>query len=230
MQYNQVILSFSLLMLIFSSHCLSKEYKREEIEQISKNYVEQNYVTKSEGKLNVSVAQLDPRIIIKPCEIPLKANIPEKSTGRNVNVKISCEDSTPWKMYLTAKVSITYPVLVATKTIPKGSRLTEDNVALKFLPEHKIRGEKLNDFEPFNGAKVKRRIGKGKAINNKSLCIVCKGDSVTITAESKNFSIKTQGKALSSGNIGEQIRVENMRSGKIITPQVIAINQVVIHL
>jgi len=230
MQYNQVILSFSLLLLALSTQSYALEFKREEIEQLIKSHVEKNYTPESEGKMTVSVAKLDPRITIKPCQMPLQANIPEKSTGRNVNVKISCDDSTPWKMYLSAKVTMTYPVLVAKQTIEKGNRLSDENIELRYLPENKIRGEKLTDFHPIRGAKVKRRIAKGKAINNKNLCIVCKGDRVTIIAESNSFSIKTQGIALNSGNIGEQIRVENTRSGKVITPQVIAINQVVINL
>ena len=62
------------------------------------------------------------------------------------------------------------------------------------------------------------------------MCLVCKGDSVTITAKSPNFIIKTQGIALSSGNLNKQIKVKNTRSGKVIRSKITAINQVVIHL
>jgi len=42
--------------------------------------------------------------------------------------------------------------------------------------------------------------------------------------------IKTQGTALSSGNLNQQIRVKNSRSGRIIKPKISAMNQVTINL
>lgn len=42
--------------------------------------------------------------------------------------------------------------------------------------------------------------------------------------------IKTKGVALSSGNLHEQISVENSRSGRVIRPKVSAVNQVTINL
>ena len=42
--------------------------------------------------------------------------------------------------------------------------------------------------------------------------------------------IKTQGTALSSGNINQQIKVKNARSGRVITPKISAVNQVTINL
>ncbi|MFT5003293.1 MAG: flagella basal body P-ring formation protein FlgA, partial [Flavobacteriales bacterium] len=172
----------------------------------------------------------DPRITIKPCEIPLTANIPEKIRAINVNIKISCDGSIPWKMYLSAKVEITKAVLVATTTISKGDKLDESNIELAYMAINRIRGDKLTDKNIVFGAKAKKRIGRGRTISKQSICLICKGDIVTIIASSNSFSIKTRGVALSSGNINEQIKVKNARSNKIITPRVKTINQVVIHL
>ncbi|MFT6248801.1 MAG: flagella basal body P-ring formation protein FlgA, partial [Cognaticolwellia sp.] len=63
-----------------------------------------------------------------------------------------------------------------------------------------------------------------------NVCLVCEGDAVTISANSPNFVIKTQGIALSSGNLNKQIKVRNTHSGKVIRSKVTAINQVTIHL
>jgi flagella basal body P-ring formation protein FlgA len=53
---------------------------------------------------------------------------------------------------------------------------------------------------------------------------------VTIIAKSANFNIKTAGVALQNASFGEQVKVKNTRSGRTITAQVKAINQVIINL
>ena len=150
--------------------------------------------------------------------------------ARNVNIKISCDDTAPWKIYLSAKVQITKAVLVAISTINRGDTLNEDNVALNFLPVNQLRGNKLDDPTLVFGAKAKKRIAKGRAISKSSFCLICKGDFVTIIAASDSFNIKTQGMALSSGNVNDQIRVRNTRSNKIISPRVKNARQVIINL
>jgi flagella basal body P-ring formation protein FlgA len=80
------------------------------------------------------------------------------------------------------------------------------------------------------GAKAKKRIAQGRAINKTNFCLVCKGDFVTIIAASDGFSIKTQGMALSSGNVNDQIRVRNSRSNKVISPRVKNARQVIVNL
>jgi len=200
------------------------------IKAMALNFLKEKVSIPANGKVTITVANIDPRVIIKPCQKALILNIPEKDIGRNVNVKITCTDSVPWFMYLSAKITKTFPVIVARNSIDKGTTLTNDNVSIQYLPENKIRGVKLTNINSVLGTKAKKRIGKGRAINKKNICLVCKGDAVTIIAKSSQFMIKTQGIALSSGTINQQIKVKNKRSGTIITPKVTAINQVTINL
>lgn len=230
MRLTKFIFTFIFILLIKQTTTFATELDSAFIERFAKNYLIEQFPSTEEEKVLISVAHLDPRITIKPCKIPLTANIPEKNGAINVNVKISCDESIPWKIYLSAKVEITKAVLIAKSTISKGDELNESNVELAFIPINKIRGNKLTDTKVIFGAKAKKRIAKGKAISKRSICLICKGDVVTIIVSSDNFSIKTQGVALSSGNINEQIRVKNTRSKKVISPRVKAINQVVINL
>jgi len=230
MRHTKLFLLFLTLLLVKQPTSAATELDSAFIEQFAKAFLLEKFPSTGEEKVHISVASLDPRIVIKPCNIPLTANIPEKNNARNVNIKISCDESTPWKIYLSAKVEITKAILIAKNTISKGEKLDESNVELAYIATNKIRGDKLTDTRIIFGAKAKKRIAQGRAISKKSICLVCKGDVVTIIASSKSFSIKTQGVALSSGNINEQIRVRNTRSNKVITPRIKAINQVVINL
>lgn len=215
---------------LFPLEISATTWDRAMIESFAKSYLEEQISPLPGGKTSINVNNLDPRIIIQPCQTPLNANIPENIHRRNVIVKISCIDSTPWQIYLTAKVERTYAVVVAISTIEKGATLTEQNIAIKYLESNKTSGEKINDISAVLGSKAKKRIGKKRAITRKNVCLVCKGDAVTIIAVNQNFVIKTNGIALSSGNINQQIKVKNTRSGRIITPKISAINQVTINL
>jgi flagella basal body P-ring formation protein FlgA len=230
MPYTKLFFIFLFLLLIRQPISLANELDSTFIEHFAKTFLLEKFPSTDEQKVRISVARLDPRITIKPCKIPLTANIPDKNNTRNVNIKISCDESTPWKIYLSAKVEITKAILIAKNTISQGDTLDDSNVGLAYVAINRIRGNKITDTSVVFGAKAKRRIAQGKAISKKSICLVCKGDVVTIIAKSKSFNIKTQGIALSSGNINEQIRVRNSRSNKVITPRVKTINQVVINL
>jgi len=198
---------FLFLLLLKQSIVVANELDSAFIEQFAKTYLTEQFPSTEEEVVRISVAKLDPRINIKPCAMPLTANIPDKNSQRNVNLKISCDESIPWKIYISAKVEITKAVLVAKNTISKGDKLDESNVELAYMPINKVRGKKITDTTSVFGARATKRIAKGKPINKRSMCLICKGDVVTIIASSSSFKIKAQGVALSSGNIDEQIRV-----------------------
>jgi flagella basal body P-ring formation protein FlgA len=218
------------LLVLFSLTSHSITWDKAYVEAFAKKQLEAKLVPPVGGKISISVANIDPRITIKPCQQELIANIPENITSRNVNIKISCDDSTPWQMYLHARIEKTFAVVVATTTIEKGAMLSKDNISIQYLGTNKIRGKRFTDITSVLGSKAEKRIGKGSVINTKNVCLVCKGDSVTITAKSSNLLIKTQGIAVTSGNLNKQIKVKNTRSGKVIRTKVTAVNQVSIHL
>jgi flagella basal body P-ring formation protein FlgA len=225
------ISSISLYLIVlfsFSSH--SNTWDKAYLETFAKNYLEEKIAPPEGGKISISIASIDPRITIQPCKQKLIANIPQDTISRNVNVKISCADPTPWQIYLPARIEKTFAVVIATTTIEKGTMLSKDNIGIQYLASNRIRGKKFTNITAILGSKSEKRIGKGRAINTRNVCLVCEGDSVTITANSPNFVIKTQGIALSSGNLNKQIKVKNTGSGKVIRSTVTAINQVAIHL
>jgi len=226
----KILITFFLFLANVTSICNAASYDREFVRNFAKTFVEQNIAVPDNGKMVVTPATIDSRIAIKPCSVPLSANIPEKYSSRNVNVKIYCSGSAPWHIFLPVKIMTTVPVLVALNKINKGSVLNSSNVALKQKDIAKIRGEVLADLEVVIGARAKRSLYQGKNITKKNICIVCKGDNVTIIAQSKSFMIKTDGVALKDASFGEQVSVKNIRSGRTVSARVKAINQVVINL
>ena len=145
-------------------------------------------------------------------------------------IKISCEDSTPWQLYLAVKIRTLLPVLVASTGISKGTVLDNSNLTIEYRDQRKIRGEVMDQISLVSGARAKRKISSGAQISRRNICLVCKGESVTIVAKSDNLTIKTAGIALRDGSLGEQINIKNRRSGKTIMARVESLNKVVINL
>ena len=226
----KVFLTFLAITTTFSAKIVAAVVDQSYIERFAKEYLEKHLDAPANGKLTIKVAKIDPRVQLNNCKTDLKANIPQNFNGRNVNIKISCADSTPWHIYLATKIKTIIPVIVAKKSINKGEMLTDSNITITYLDSYKIRGTFLNDLSKILGTKARRKITKDRIITLKNTCMVCKGSHVSIIATSTNFTIKTNGEALSNGNIGDQVNIKNKQSGKIITAQVNAINKVVINL
>ena len=226
------LLPIFVLICLLPNTVLSKAFTATEIENLAKAQVEKEYSSQQteEQKISITAPKLDPRIHINDCDSNLKVNILENQNSRNINVKISCESKNSWHLYLPVKVTILLPVLVAASNLDKGAILDSDNTKVTFVEEYKIRGATLSDNESVLGARIKRNLQKDNAIYSNNICIVCKGEIVTILANASSFQIKTNGTALSNGTIGEQVRIKNNRSGKVISARVKDINKVVISL
>lgn len=230
MIYIKLLIIILFVQLMLSFDCFANTNNKNDIVDFVQSFVESNIELPTEGKLEVSVPPIDPRLNIKPCLSKLNANIPENHNGRNVNVKIVCNDPTPWQLYIPVKVKSTIPVLVATTVLVKGSVITESNTDIEYRNVHSMRGESVNSVGSVAGGRLKRRLSKGGIVSPRNICLVCKGETVTIIATSDDFSIKTTGLALSDGSIGEQVRIKNSRSGRTINARVQSINKVVINL
>lgn len=218
------------LFATLSNFTLANEYDHLFIENLAKSEVEALFSSSKDRKTSIQVSRLDARIPIKQCDSPLAANIPENYNSRNVNVKINCDGSIPWSIYVAVRIRTQVPAIVATSNIGKGSILTSDNVSRIFIDENKVRGERITQIDEVIGAKAKRTISAKKSISRRNICVVCKGDNIIIIAKSAHFSVKAEGTSLSSGHLGDNIKIKNNRSGKLLTARVSGLNKVQIIL
>ena len=93
----------------------------------------------------------------------------------------------------------------------------------------KIKDTYYTRIEDVIGKQLQRKAGNGAIIFSSMIetpPLIYKGDKVTIIAESRALLIKTIGIALSDGYAGEQIRVKNTMSNKVIQGNVVDQNTV----
>jgi flagella basal body P-ring formation protein FlgA len=221
-----LFLSIWILSLNFSE---ATSFDRQYVENLAKQTVIASLPVPKQGKISVNISPIDPRITIADCSVPLQASLTNSYNARMTNVKVSCADNN-WQLFITARFTVTVPVVVAKANINKGSLLDNSTIEIVQFDSAKIRGEVFNNINEFIGTKATRSITKGTPISNQNICLVCKGESVTIYVDHQGLTIKTQGLAVQNGVLGEEIPVKNKRSGKLITAKVKSINKVEVIL
>ncbi|MCL1057812.1 flagellar basal body P-ring formation protein FlgA [Shewanella gelidimarina] len=196
--------------------------------------VEEKIEAPEKAKVNITPQNLDTRVSLPNCFLPIKAEIAsDRAIRRNNTVKISCDSpdlSYPWQIFLSVRVDILYPVVVAKATLGPGDLISQSDVAIDYVEQSTLRGQQFDQLSQVVGARLKRRVAPQQPIFNNHLCVVCKGDTVSIIARSQNFEIKTVGEALHDGNLGDKIRIKNSHSQKTLNAKVIAVGQVEVRM
>lgn len=169
---------------------------------------------------------IDDRLALAECEKPLSVEFsgdPWKSTSPSMQV--ACEGSRPWRMFVTASVSIHGPALVAARPLTRGERVTQGLLTKQSVEINASRRGVITDAQQAIGMEVRRSVNAGSLITPDMLSApnaVERGDHVIITAKTGGFSVRSRGKALASAGVGEQVLVENLRSSRTIKASVVA--------
>ncbi|MDY3107972.1 MAG: flagellar basal body P-ring formation chaperone FlgA, partial [Succinivibrio sp.] len=104
--------------------------------------------------------------------------------------------------------------------------LTSNLLSKQYVNEGLNTSSAVTNLNSILGAKVRKDIRAGDVIKQSDLCLIAKGDIVTIEAVSANMQIKTQGVALEEGKLNDLISVRNSKSKKVIQGIVVSPNTV----
>jgi flagella basal body P-ring formation protein FlgA len=80
----------------------------------------------------------------------------------------------------------------------------------------RFRKEGFSEPSQVVGAKLKRNVRLGDVVERNDICVVCRNEKVTIRAIKSGMTITTQGTSLQDGGTGDQVRVKNDKSQRII--------------
>lgn len=182
-----------------------------------------------DARAEVVAASIDERLPLTRCEDALTVALPQRmEIRRNTTVYLKCEEEKPWDLYLPVRVSIQKPYVTVASPVAKGDILSEAMLVLAYQDQTLIRGDSLSDPAALIGVRSKRELKPGQPIRLTQVCVVCKGDEVTLLAENSSMQIKTMARALQDGSFGDMIRVVNIRSGRQVQGQVSAVGSVVV--
>ena len=182
-----------------------------------------------DAQADVKAGTIDERLPLTRCEDALTISLPARmELRRNTTVYLKCEGEKSWDLYLPVRVSIQKPYVTVTVPVAKGDILSEPMLTLAYQDQTLIRGDYLTDPTALIGVRSKRELKPGQPIRLTQVCVVCKGDQVTLSAENSSMQIKTMARALQDGSFGDMIRLVNTRSGRTVQGQVSAVGSVVV--
>lgn len=182
-----------------------------------------------DAQADVKAGTIDERLPLTRCEDALTISLPARmEIRRNTTVYLKCEGDKSWDLYLPVRVSIQKPYVTVAVPVAKGDILSEPMLTLAYQDQTLIRGDYLTDPTDLIGVRSKRELKPGQPIRLTQVCVVCKGDQVTLSAENSSMQIKTMARALQDGSFGDMIRLVNTRSGRTVQGQVSAVGSVVV--
>jgi flagellar basal body P-ring formation protein FlgA len=186
--------------------------------------------SQTQGRYEIEVKQLDPRLRMPHCDKELTASLENSPTpiGR-VTVKLRCEGSSPWTVFVPAQVHLFRNVVTAVRPLKRDAIVSAGDVALRERDVGLLGQGFLDSLDQAIGQKVVRPTVIDQILTPVHLeqpQMVHKGDQVVITARSGSMSVRMPGEALADGGFNEQIRVKNLNSKRVIKANVVAPGQV----
>ncbi|MFT5879795.1 MAG: flagella basal body P-ring formation protein FlgA [Moritella sp.] len=187
-------------------------------EEFAESFIKEQLLISKNERVSIDVTNIDLRIVLSHCEGNMSATlVGNKSLQRAATVQISCRKPDAWQVYVQVKIIRLVPVVVSRRPLSKGSLLTENNTKIKYMNRALLRSGYISDLAFVAHARLKRQVANEQMISARHICLVCKGESVTITSSVGNLTVKTDGVALNNGILGEKINVRNRKSKRTVS-------------
>ncbi|MBY0418822.1 MAG: flagellar basal body P-ring formation chaperone FlgA, partial [Pararheinheimera sp.] len=132
------------------------------------------------------------------------------------------------QLYVSARFTQQTDATLTVRNIALGSLITADMLTLGQADLRLARGSLVKNPASVIGARVKRSLSAGQVVTLQDLCLVCKGDIVTISGLNSGLEVRTVGIAQMDGILGDQIRVTNRQSNRTVVAEVVAVKKVAI--
>lgn len=173
---------------------------------------------------DIQLGRLDPRLRLNACTTALIVTAPDELTAGRKMVSVHCP-SPAWKIYLPVHISIYDEVLVAKNPLLRGTTPHKSDLTLVTRDLGKLSKGYFLNYDQLKQLTVKRAIKPGQVLNPgllKAKKLVKNGQVVTIIANSQGLQVRSSGKALADGSAGQQIKIRNLSSKRVVEGTVLA--------
>ena len=173
--------------------------------------------------VEIAVATLDARLRLDHCEeaLQLETNAPNPE-GRHFSVRVHCPSASRWAIIVPVHYDLFEIVATAARDLQRGERIDARDVLFRRTNTAQI-SRYLVDQASVLGKELKRPLRLGTIIKASDLQepkYVNRGDVVKLIAQTGNLLVSSEGTALTDGLLGEQIRVRNEKSRRIVDARV----------
>ncbi|MDA0146949.1 flagellar basal body P-ring formation chaperone FlgA [Vibrio sp. LaRot3] len=214
-----------LVFFSFSSISATPE-QIETIQRAAEQYIVDTVEPPYGGTLEAKAANIDSRVFATDCPTPLMTSSSSTNpNASNITVLVACNED-DWKLYVPVRLVRSGPQVALITPLSRGHIISAHDVTINMVDLQRLRRQGFSSINDVVGAKVKKNLRAGEVIEQNDICVVCRNETVTIKANKSGMTITTKGVALSDGSHGEQIRVKNSKSNRIIEARVTGISEV----
>lgn len=226
-----LITAFCLLFLSAPTQILAAQEEADFLEKVAYNYINAHFRNLQENeKVVIKIDKIDPmRNFGGKCEGYLSAELTSEGVRSNSTVKLTCaRPENPYTLYVRAQVDILKRRIMAATDLPRGTILGPGDLKEEFIQDSSRTKGIVENTQILIGSKLKRDLKAGDFFNASNICVVCKGDVVSLEAVRGGLSLKTTGEAMEDGFINDTIRVRNKKTKKVVLgtvqgPQVVKV-------
>ncbi|MCB1645210.1 MAG: flagellar basal body P-ring formation protein FlgA [Pseudomonadales bacterium] len=178
----------------------------------------------------ISIQQPDQRMVIENCDRESMVQHAGAGLARRILVKISCAQ--PSALYIPVDISIYANAVTTAAAVPRNVRIRDDQLQLGEVEVLTNGRAFFTQFAEVAGMQARRAIRQGTVLTPGMLTapnLVNRGDQVMIVADGQGLSVQMPGEALESGTRGQQIRVKNLSSKRIVKARITSEGQVAVR-
>jgi flagella basal body P-ring formation protein FlgA len=184
---------------------------------------------------DIDVNTIDPRLSLHRCDKPLTHKLQSYgNSGGHLTVRTQCQSATThWSIYTPARVSMVSKVAIVSHNLPRGHRLSTADITLADHETSMLNAGYITDPARAAGMELKRALRQGDALREALLIqpeAIKRGDNVVVQARIGGLNVATSAEALSNGRVGEQIRVRNSKSERVVKARVVGPGRVEVIL
>ncbi|RYZ96866.1 MAG: flagellar basal body P-ring formation protein FlgA [Moraxellaceae bacterium] len=189
------------------------------------HFLTDEYSKAGADKTDIKVGTLDSRLRLAQCDQPIEmASQDPTGNGGNISVQVACRGVSRWTILVPAQAIVFRPMAVAGRNLQRGEVIGESDVTVQSMDVSQYRQGFNTSAEQIIGKEVRYAITKGDAFRTSSLnapLAIKRGDDVTVEAFAGSIRVVTNATAISDGRLGQQIRVKNTQSERIVNGKVI---------
>ncbi len=175
---------------------------------------------------------LDSRLRLKACAEPLDIRYQRnRSRSGQVVVEVRCRATSPWRVYLRARVERMREVVVSIAPTLKDEPVEMGNLQVALRDLSRLRQGYFETPDQLKGMYARKVIQGGEVLTPQLLYIpnlINKGDQVLIQIQRGELRVQMDGEAIEDGARDSKIRVRNHSSGKVVEGVAVAPGRVLV--
>ncbi|OAI12845.1 flagellar biosynthesis protein FlgA [Methylomonas lenta] len=186
-----------------------------------------------DGNYEITAAQIDSRLQLPACEQNLDVFVQsgEIKAGRNT-LGIRCNGLSPWTIYSTVLIKEFRNILIANKQLDRNELISQGHISSEIRDVSTLQQGYLIEPAEIINKQATRFIPSGSVLYRMHYTeptLIKRGERVNIQSGRPGLMITSSGEAMMDGIKGQQIRVKNVSSNRVIQATVTATNVVTVN-